>query len=300
MDIAWASYRGVPFSYMAKAPVGAPAYYEREGMNWLYNFFAGLMTTCGLCNVGGPAEYAHPVLGSLRQGLHGGITNTAADMVCVDEAWVDGRYVMSVSGRLKEAALHAQSLTLRRKVSTAMGEDVIRIEDVIENEASIREAVMLLYHINIGYPFVDEGSEFVSNSLSMIPNDAFSEKMQGECRVMSAPVIGISENVYFHDLKSSADGMATAALINHKLEAGVYVRFDKQALPYFTEWKMMGESEYVLGLEPGNCKPKGRLFHQNEGTLQYLEPGETKKVRLEIGILKDAQSIEKYIRENGR
>jgi len=295
MDIAWAAYRGVPFSYMAKAPVSAPAYYEREGLGWLKNFFAGLVTTCGLCNVGGPAEYSHPILGELRQGLHGGITNTAADNVGVGEEWVDGRYVMTVSGRVREARLHAENLTLKRKITAAMGEDKLTIEDTVENEACFREALMLMYHINIGYPFLDEGARFAANSLAITPNDAFSKEMLARYDVMGPPVHGIQENVYFHDLKPAKNGTVAAALINEKLEAGVTIRYDKKELPYLTQWKMMGESEYALGLEPGNCTPRGRQFHGNEGTLQYLEPGETKKVRLEIGILKDAESINNYL-----
>ena len=43
---------------------------------------------------------------------------------------------------------------------------------------------------------------------------------------------------------------------------------------YFTEWKMMGRRDYVLGLEPGNCHPDGRDVMRKEGTLKFLHPGE--------------------------
>jgi hypothetical protein len=295
MDIAWASYKGIPFSYMAKAPVSAPAYYEREGMGWLRNFFAGLVTTCGLSNVGGPVEYGHPILGTIRQGLHGGITNTAADNVGVLEEWAGGKYTLSVTGRLREAGLHAMNLTLTRKVTAVMGEDRLILEDTVENEACAPEAVMLLYHINIGYPFLDEGARFAANSLEVLPNDGFSAEMIEEHNVMGPPVNGIFENVYFHDLEEAEAGTVRAALINEKLEAGVYIRYRKKELPYLTQWKMMGEGEYVLGMEPGNCTPRGRLFHENDGTLEFLAPGEQKKVRLEIGVLKDARAIQGYL-----
>ena len=53
MDIGRLTYRGVPVSYLAKPGVASPGYYESSGMNWLRNFFAGMLTTCGLSNVGG-------------------------------------------------------------------------------------------------------------------------------------------------------------------------------------------------------------------------------------------------------
>ena len=54
------------------------------------------------------------------------------------------------------------------------------------------------------------------------------------------------------------------------------IKFDTKELPYFTEWKMMGEYDYVLGLEPGNCYPDGRDMMREKGMLEFLEPNEEK------------------------
>jgi hypothetical protein len=48
------------------------------------------------------------------------------------------------------------------------------------------------------------------------------------------------------------------------------------------EWKMMGEGAYVVGLEPANCHVEGRCVERERGTLQILEPGESRRYRLEI------------------
>ena len=37
---------------------------------------------------------------------------------------------------------------------------------------------------------------------------------------------------------------------------------------------MMGKTDYVLGLEPGNCTPDGRDVLRKNGTLKFLEPEE--------------------------
>lgn len=52
--------------------------------------------------------------------------------------------------------------------------------------------------------------------------------------------------------------------------------FDVNELKYFTEWKMMGEYDYVLGLEPGNCTPDGRNVMRKIKTLEFLNAGESK------------------------
>ena len=52
--------------------------------------------------------------------------------------------------------------------------------------------------------------------------------------------------------------------------------FNKEELKYFVQWKMMGEYEYVMGLEPGNCTPDGRDVMRERGTLEFIKPGESK------------------------
>lgn len=47
MDIAWASYQGVPISYMSKTGIVSPAYYNPEGMNWLRSFLPVCLQPAG-------------------------------------------------------------------------------------------------------------------------------------------------------------------------------------------------------------------------------------------------------------
>jgi hypothetical protein len=77
-----------------------------------------------------------------------------------------------------------------------------------------------------------------------------------------------------------------------------YVKYDKESLPFFTEWKMMGEGVYVVGLEPGNCHVQGRAKEREMGTLEILEPGEEKMVELEMGVLLkgEVEALEQKLR----
>ena len=58
--------------------------------------------------------------------------------------------------------------------------------------------------------------------------------------------------------------------------------YDTENLKCFTQWKMMGENEYVMGLEPGNCYPDGRDVMREKGILEFLKPGEEKKFSIKF------------------
>lgn len=294
MDIAWADYKGVPINYMSKTGVVAPAYYEGEGMNWLRSFFAGLLTTCGLSNVGGPCEIIDPVIGKENHGLHGRISNMGADHICVKEEWQGDDFVLSVSGRLRESRLHGENLTLKREIITKLGQNSFTLHDVVENEGFVEKPLMLLYHINIGYPVIDEGSRLVCSSYEIQPANALASENLGLQDTIQEPVLGAMENVYFHDLKTDQEGNTLVGVINDKLEMGVYIRFNKNQLSKLTQWKQLSESEYVLGIEPANCLPSGRVEQEKSGKLETIKPGEVKNFELEIGVLTDRQQIENF------
>ncbi|HUX02763.1 MAG TPA: aldose 1-epimerase family protein [Phycisphaerae bacterium] len=294
MDIAWAFYQGVPLAYMSKTGITAPAYYESEGINWLRSFYAGLLTTCGLTNAGWPSEYDEPAAGVVRHGLHGRVANAGAEQVCVREEWDGGVLRMSVSGRMREAMLHCENLTLRREIASRLGENELHLVDVIENAGFSPRPLMILYHINIGYPLLDEGSRLLCNPRSTESADDVAAADAAHFRVVYAPTHGIKEKVYFHDMPCRADGTTAVGVVNERLEVGLYVRFNKSQLPEFTQWKQLGEAEYVMGLEPGNCIPIGLAAQDKRGRLERLQPGERKTITLDIGVLTGLAEIRRF------
>ena len=67
---------------------------------------------------------------------------------------------------------------------------------------------------------------------------------------------------------------AVAAVYNKDIKSGLSISFDSKNLPFLTSWKMMGERDYVLGLEPGNAYPGPRSEKRKDGTLVMLKPNE--------------------------
>lgn len=92
-------------------------------------------------------------------------------------------------------------------------------------------------------------------------------------------------------------GYGLAALLNPNLlenGLGVYIKTDLKQLPYFTQWKTMGEGEYVVGLEPCNCMTLGREKERQRGTLRMIQPGEVKDFKIEVGIV---ENIEDFLKQ---
>ena len=290
MDIAWADYKGLPISYISKTGVVSPSYYESNKTDWLRGFFAGLLTTCGLCNVGEPCKDIDPRLGEREYGLHGRISNTPAENLCIRQKWEGDKFVMEASGTMRDAIFKGENMVLERKISTSLGAKSFKIIDVIENQGFSNQPLMLLYHINIGYPLLDEESKLVINSKDITPGDDFSKRNIDDFDTFGQPLNNCPDNVYFHETQAAEDGTCLVGLVNYKHNNGVYIKYNKSDLPKFIEWKVMSETEYVLGLEPATCLPIGR-----KQELEYLKPGESKRIELEIGILTNKTEIEEFV-----
>ena len=69
--------------YISKIDIVSPAYYEQPEFGFFRNFFAGLLTTCGLSYMGDPN-----IDNDEELGLHGRISNTDAEDVCISNEWV--------------------------------------------------------------------------------------------------------------------------------------------------------------------------------------------------------------------
>lgn len=292
LDISTAEYNGKALAWRSMTEDAHPTYFEPDGLGWLRTFYGGLLVTCGMTSAGAPCvDQGQPL------GLHGRVSHLPAKNVYADAAWEGDRYRVWVRGKCQEAIVFSENLLLTREVSTYLGESRLFVHDVVENVGHARTEHMYLYHINIGFPVVDEGSRLISPSRSARPRDAEAEQGKEEYARLQAPTAGFKEKVYFHDLAADAEGYTQAAIANPALGHGVYIRYPKAQMPEFIEWKMMGVRNYVVGMEPANCSVLGRAAERERGTLQFLEPGERREYRLEIGVLDGTEAIERFGRD---
>lgn len=294
LDIPSASYNGRAMGWRSATGDVAPQYFEAEGIRWLRSYFGGLVTTCGMTHVGAP----RPESALLGNGLHGRIGNLPARNIKINQEWKNGKYVLSVTGTMRETVVFGENLTLTRTVSTELGERRFRIHDVVTNDGFNDTKYMFLYHCNIGWPALDAGSEMLSPSRFVAPRDAEAEDGKENWCKMDPPIHQYREKCYYHDMVPAKDGTVSVALVNDGFARGngfgVYVKYNKNELPRFVEWKQMGEQDYVIGFEPCNCGVEGRQIDEELGLLHTIKAGESKTFDLEFGVILTEQELNAF------
>jgi Domain of unknown function (DUF4432) len=263
LDVGAAWFGGVPLAWIAPGGERGP------GADWLRAWGGGLVTTCGLRNVGVASE-GHP--------MHGEIHQQPASVDAIERS-ADG--VLTVRGRVSEVGALAFHLELSRTWTTRAGEGRMTLVDVLRNRGREPEAVPMLYHVNVGAPLWADGAELVLDTLETRPRDADAAPFAD--RWMRAPgvVPGAPERVFEHDMAAGADGWA-AAIRNPVLGLEVEVRWEAAELPRLWQWVHPAPGLGVLGIEPANCSVLGRGHDRAEGRLPHLAPGEERTTRLEI------------------
>jgi hypothetical protein len=294
MDIFECSWRGRSLCWHSPVGVVHPAYYSNRGLEWLRTFAGGLLSTCGLTTAGAPSVDEGEELG-----LHGSIANTPAESVQWLERWTDDDCEFVVSGMVREASVLGHNLLLTRRISTSLHGNRILIQDAVENQGIRDSPLMLLYHFNFGYPLLTPNSRLFAPSRKAEPATELAAQSAALWHSFEAPVLGIGERVYFHDMDAGADGTVTCVLVSDQeaRDFGVCLRYSKATLPEFVQWKMSGVNHYVLGLEPANCRSLGRASERARGTLKSLSPGIRSEFRIELQVLEGSEEVESAIRE---
>lgn len=290
MAITYAEYKGISLCWRSATGDVNPSFYEPEGLGWLRNFYGGMMNTCGITYAGAPCEDEGKMLG-----LHGRADNTPAKNVSMGQEWQNDDYLFWVQGKVREAVVFDDNICLTRKVSARLGEKRFFVDDKVENLGYKKIEHAMLYHINCGFPVLDEGSILVAPTKSVKPRNADAEVGKEDYYKFTAPIPGFKERVYYHMLQADKNGYVKVAVVNKKFNNGqglaVYAKYKLAELPLFNEWKMMGQGTYVVGMEPANCRVDGRNQDRKNGILQFLEPGETREYHLEIGVLDSPEEI---------
>lgn len=289
MDIVRADHQGRSLGWRSVVGDSHPAYYEPDGLGWLRSFTGGPVATCGLSSFGAPCEDEGEALG-----LHGRIGNTPAGKISVSEDWNGNEYEMNISGEMIEGAPFGTYLRLRRTISTRLGANSIMINDEVTNIGPRPGPLMILYHCNIGFPVIAPESRLIAPTIEVTGNSPEAQKDVANHAKADKPRRGMGEKVYEHKLGAKA-GRSAVALVNEAFDGGngfgLYLRFRTGQLPVFNQWKLMGESEYVMGLEPGTNGVTGRAAEREKGRLSMIKPGETRRFELEIGALDDMDEI---------
>ncbi len=275
-------FQGVPLAFINGVGVAHPAYGEPEGTGWLRTWPGGFLTPCGLTQVGSPCQD-----GSEALGLHGRVAGIPAREVRWGGEWDGDDYFIWVEGTVRQAAMFGEDISLRRRVGMWMGGSRFWIDDTIENHSFQPVPHMFLQHFNLGFPLVDASTMLRLPEHTTAPRDDTARMGMDRYHVFEAPQPGYQEQVFYHDLQPDANGQVEVCLHNPVFHQGrglsVCWRYTLADYPVLVEWKMMGEGQYVVGIEPANCHVSGRCAERDQGTLQVLQPQEVRRYRIEVG-----------------
>ncbi len=84
----------------------------------------------------------------------------------------DGQCRFRLDGSVRESAMFRENLLLRRTIETTLGSSVITLRDRVTNEGHSRSPLMMLYHVNAGWPLVDAGTRLLVHARESRPRDA--------------------------------------------------------------------------------------------------------------------------------
>lgn len=278
MDIGKCFFNNKNIVYISKnGYVSTPNYIQKPG-SFMNYFVGGLLTTCGLLNVGPECTIDNEF-----HGLHGGISNKSVSNYNYRCGWINNEFCLSITGTIYES----KSLYLTRTITTKYGSNKISIDDVITNKSTEIEKLMYMYHFNFSHPLISPDAILSIPSSNVIPRDKEAQKGLHISSKFEVPRDHYDEQVFFHSGFKNKE--IDIKIANEVENISLDIKYNNLQLPKLTQWKIMSNSDYVLGIEPGLSRPIGRdvALKTNEITIINPEEQLQMKVEIEFNIIKD-------------
>ncbi len=265
LNIGWNSANGMPWP---------PNRLDAEEGVGFYRNLDGFLVTCGLDHIGAasidPADhYIHKHRKKVFHPLHGRISVQRASVVGYGIDWETDTPVIWAEATVRQSSVFGENLVLSRRIEADVFGSGIRITDRVENRGFRPTPHAILYHVNFGYPFLDQGIQ-ISGDLDA----EFSSHFNAEDKSPRDDFVDYFEKVPLMEGSETA----TIALSNPGFSqgTGVELKFSRQALPGFGIWRAFQSGVYALALEP--------MHGPEQVDNQNLQPGEGSSYRLEIAV----------------
>ncbi|HBE67445.1 MAG TPA: DUF4432 domain-containing protein [Planctomycetaceae bacterium] len=269
---------------------------DENGLGWLEGFDE-LLVRCGLQSFGAPQFDEKE---KLVFPLHGRVANLPARDVSIE---VDREHsLLKVHGTVRETRFMQFNFELATETSFAIDQPTIDVNDTITNRGGQPAVAEILYHINLGRPFLTQGSQLHTGSSRIVARNQRAAEGLANWNVYEKPTAGYAEQVYFFDAAGDENGWATNLLASPDKKLGFAVHQNTTTLPYVTQWKnTVAEADgYVTGIEPGTGFPNTREFEQQHDRVLRLAPGESVSTQLRMEALGEEDQVTKLAGELDR
>jgi hypothetical protein len=242
LDLGRTAYAGYPISWGTPLDAAWPPV-RPASPDWLGRWQGGLLTTCGMRNVGAASG---------GWGLHGDHIFRQASGVEARHLEIDGRPAVRVRGTVWDGPALGTVLQLERTVVIFDEEPEIRVADVLRNRSARPECALMLYHLNLGAPFVTPLTQVVGvDSLSVRDTDS---DWLADWPNVGRPQPGETELV----AEATLSEAGVVNVVNEAAGARLEISWSADALPRTHVWRRRRADAYVLAIEPANCSLLGR------------------------------------------
>ena len=284
-DIGRLSVAGQAFSWHSPNGLRAPWLLDHasdRGQGFLRGF-SGLLTTCGLDHIRQPETVAvegnplHPT-GYIDHPLHGSGTMAPGQLLGYGIAQGPAGPSVWCEGEMRQTMVFGACLSLRRRISCAIGSAAIEISDRVENIGATPAPHLLLYHINFGYPLLDTGAlprlEPTRRIWQNHEHDPFAP--------FPAPTDARSAELSVHAFETASGTEARCAIENPATGARAEIVFDPRDLPFCQLLRLTGRRIYTAAIEPCTTGHRTQAEAARHGEVRRLEPGEARTYALRL------------------
>lgn len=295
-DVARCEFRGRSLAWLSPTGVVGPWYAEPMGLGWFRTWGGGMLVTCGLDHtlLGGTddaTQFHQDFRATEEYGLHGRVGFLPARLVGYGERWDGDECILWAEGVVRQAAVYGEALELRRRIEARVGESRFTVHDEVVNVGFDPTTHMFLYHVNVGWPVVDEGAEYLVPAPAGVPVASYPTV---DYRRITAPAPACPEECYEHAVVAEPAGTVPVAVVNRRLGLGAYQVYRRDQFPFHTMWRMLGEAVYAVAMEPTTNRDAGRFDARERGELAVLDAGEERQYDIEIGVLDGAEAIDDF------
>ena len=284
LDIGRLAMAGQSFSWHSPVGLKAPWLIDRasdRGQGFLRGF-SGLLTTCGLDHIRQPETLAvegnplHPT-GFVDHPLHGSATFTPARLTGYGMAQGASGATLWCEGEMRQTMVFGACLSLRRRICCAVGSSVLQITDEIENIGATPSPHLLLYHINLGFPLIDEGTRLAIRPARAVWHNGEHEPFAP----FPVPQAEQSAELSVHAFEAGA-AAAECVAENPRTGASMIIGFDPSQLPFCQLLRLPGRRLYAAAIEPCTTGHRSQAEAASHGEVRLLQPGERRAYALRL------------------
>ncbi|SDN04684.1 DUF4432 family protein [Ensifer sp. YR511] len=165
-DLVDLDYRGVPLGWRGSQGFAAPALHAPDSEDGLafVRAFSGFLITCGWDHYGpartGPQNhFGYALKAEAKYPLHGRATFIPGSNLSfgVDLHAENGPLVYA-EAILRQTAMFGEQIEVRRRYTFGIERPLIDLIDHVQNIGRKRTPHRVLYHVNLGYPLIDDGT----------------------------------------------------------------------------------------------------------------------------------------------